>query len=93
MIVYWVMTCWTLSVPIPKLRRAYEIQMIVTPAVIIGMFTGHILHCWRLHCIALLIRLCLQAYSHTAWLLDEGTLIGTCTMSNTSMAPPCRGHW
>ncbi|OAL21134.1 hypothetical protein AYO22_08291 [Fonsecaea multimorphosa] len=38
MIVYWVMTCWTLNVPIPKLRRAYEIQMLVLPAVIIGLF-------------------------------------------------------
>lgn len=33
------MTCWTLNVPLPKLRRAYEIQMVVTPAVIIGTFT------------------------------------------------------
>lgn len=37
-IVYWFMTCWTLSIPIPKLRRAYEVQMIVTPPIIIGKF-------------------------------------------------------
>ncbi|KEF52007.1 uncharacterized protein A1O9_11997 [Exophiala aquamarina CBS 119918] len=37
-IVYWFMTCWTLSIPIPKLRRAYEIQMLLTPPTIIGLF-------------------------------------------------------
>ncbi|EXJ81622.1 hypothetical protein A1O1_07687 [Capronia coronata CBS 617.96] len=38
MLVYWVLTCWTLNIPIPKLRRAYEVQMVVLPAVIIGLF-------------------------------------------------------
>lgn len=30
------MTCWTINVPIPKLPRAYEIQMFLIPPVIIG---------------------------------------------------------
>jgi NCS1 family nucleobase:cation symporter-1 len=45
-IVYWFMTCWTLSVPIPKLRRAYEIQMLVTPPVIIGTFFAMLQRRW-----------------------------------------------
>ncbi|EMC96150.1 hypothetical protein BAUCODRAFT_464810 [Baudoinia panamericana UAMH 10762] len=38
LIVYWIATCWILNVPVPKLRRAFEVKAVLLPPVTIALF-------------------------------------------------------
>ncbi|KAJ6155840.1 hypothetical protein N7470_006406 [Penicillium chermesinum] len=37
-LVYWVLTCWLIIIPIPKLRRLFEIKSFILPPVMFGLF-------------------------------------------------------